>query len=155
MKRIKRIRWLLLGIAAASVIIYAAWPRPKLVWYTTPVMPAGRHNVRIKLLVPRGWKIDRARSTSLYPGDYASINPSGGRDWFVDVLRRVFRMRLEASPEILLTTEFDTSPKDPNGPITVESYGMTNRAFRVIFKPMYYCVYYTRSNKAEFDSTYR
>src|SRR5205807_2319028 len=56
MKRIKRIRWLLLGIVAAAWILFVVWPRPKLVWYTTPVLTNGEYSGRVRLLIPAGWK---------------------------------------------------------------------------------------------------
>src|SRR5205085_7231791 len=88
MKRIKRIRWLLLGIAAASLILYIVWPRSRLVLCTTPTM-TGSSSARVTLLIPRGWDIDRTSLRNFGDISAVMVTPVDRFSWVPAPIHRI------------------------------------------------------------------
>jgi len=155
MKRINRIRWALLGIVAASVILVIAWPRPKLAWYTTPVLTVENHRFRITLLIPSGWQ-DHTDAYFGHPefGIFRLV-PEDKWGWLPRFLRNSLHLGRESAA---LTLELGRPwPDDP-----VDARVVSGRspqgiwwAFRVTTEPTRSRSTYVREHKSEFDSTYK
>lgn len=161
-----RCRFILFALVALVVAVaaYTLWPRPRLVLYTSPGYTLDGKTVRLQMLAPAGWNMGWSWVSFPPPVEaIVSDRPSERFQWMPAVIRRFLNSGDEFGGSLIVVHAPPGRRSVANGKIYVRSGrlpqnlggGTYYRAVLELTDHSGYSISYTRTNRAEFEATYR